>query len=324
MFRLTTPDIMPAMMRIMAALGMMLAVSACVRAAEYHIADDTDVVGSMQTIRARYEDTFVSLARRYDVGYNALRQANPNVDPWLPGAGTLIEIPAEFVLPRAERKGIVINLPELRLYYFPDPHTVVTHPISIGRQDWSTPLGETRIVAKTRNPAWYPPKSIRKEHAENDDPLPKVVMPGPDNPLGRYALQLALPGYLIHGTNKPAGVGMRVSHGCIRLFPEDIKSLFAMVERGTSVRIVNQPLKLGWRQDGLYLEAHRPLEDVDGGEEWDATELTRLFVDATSERYSKVDWHAAEQVMHAARGIPQFVSAGHAGGDAAGATANLR
>jgi L,D-transpeptidase ErfK/SrfK len=317
---------MRAMIRFTAVLGLLLAATLCARAGEYQIADNVDVVGRVQLIHARYEDTFVALARRYDVGYDALEQANPNVDPWLPGAGTPIKIPTEFVLPRAERKGIVINLPELRLYYFPDPHTVITHPISIGRQDWSTPLGETRIVTKTRNPAWYPPKSIRKEHAEHDDPLPKVVPPGPDNPLGRYALQLALPGYLIHGTNKPAGVGMRVSHGCIRLFPEDIKSLFAMVERGAPVRIVNQPLKLGWGQGGLYLEAHRPLEDVDGGEQWNSTELTRLFVAATTNRYSKVDWQAAEQIMHAARGIPKFVSAAAApaSGDGAAATAALR
>lgn len=325
MFRSTAVNIMRAMMRI-TALCAMLAVFAGARAAEFQISDGTDLVGQVQVIHARYEDTFVALARKYDVGYEALRQANPKVDPWLPGAGTLIRIPTEFVLPRAERKGIVVNLPELRLYYYPDPHTVITHPISIGRQDWSTPLGETSIIAKTRNPAWYPPKSIRKEHAQNDDPLPRVVPPGPDNPLGQYALQLAIPGYLIHGTNKPDGVGMRVSHGCIRLFPEDIKSLFSMVERGTPVRIVNQPLKLGWGENGLYLEAHQPLEDVHGGEKWSATELTRLFVDATADRYSKVDWDAAEQVMDKARGIPQFVSVASStiGEDPARATANLR
>jgi L,D-transpeptidase ErfK/SrfK len=304
-------------------IGRLLILSLCLAAvrsglaAEYALSPESDIVGEARVIEARYEDTFVSLARRYDVGYDALRRANPDVDAWLPGEGTKIVIPTQHVLPRAERRGIVINLPELRLYYFPadDSDHVYTHPISIGRVDWRTPLGKTSIVSKSMNPAWYPPQSVREEHAANNDPLPAVVPPGPDNPLGKHALYLAISGYLIHGTNKPQGVGMRVSHGCIRMFPEDIEALYDMVGAGTKVQIVNQPYKLGWGPEGLYLEAHRPLAEET--EAWNATELTRIFVAATQERHAQVEWHAAEEVMTEASGVPEFVSI-------AGTTIDLR
>ena len=304
-----------------AVLGIMLAAFAGgASAAEYWLSDQSEIVGQVQVIKARYEDTFVALARKYDVGYEALRQANPDVDPWLPGEGTEIVIPSQYVLPRAPHTGIVVNVAELRLYYFPstsapppegaDPEGrwVVTHPISIGRMDWSTPIGTTKVVRKVANPSWYPPQSIREEHAAENDFLPRVVPPGPDNPLGKHALRLGLPGYLIHGTNKPSGIGMRVTHGCIRLFPEDIESLFDTVPTGTPVHIVNQPYKLGWGPNGLYLEAHPELEEH-ALRPTDMTELTRLYVAATETRRTDVNWDLAEQVMKAARGIPAFVSA---------------
>jgi L,D-transpeptidase ErfK/SrfK len=281
--------------------------------AEYVLPRDHDVIGEVRRITARYEDTFVALGREHGLGYEELRLANPDVDPWLPGEGTEIVLPTQFVLPQAPRAGIVINVPELRLYYFPadDPDKVVTHPISIGRMDWQTPLGVTTVVAKAANPSWYPPQSIRDEHAARNDFLPAVVPPGPDNPLGNHALRLGLPGYLIHGTNKPSGVGMRVTHGCIRMFPEDIEAMFQNVPTGTRVNIVNQPYKLGWSESGaLYLEAHPPLaEELENGE-WTPTQLTRAFVAATSERRAEVSWDAAEDVMHEARGIPVAVAIG--------------
>jgi L,D-transpeptidase ErfK/SrfK len=232
----------------------------------FAIAPGSDVVGEVQVIRARHEDTFVDIARAYDLGYDEIVAANPGVDPWLPGAGTRIVLPTQFVLPTAPRQGIVLNVAAKRLFYFPPPRPgelpqVVTHPVGIGREDWATPLGTTKVVAKTRDPVWVVPPSIRREHAAEGRPLPARVPPGPDNPLGRYALRLGLPAYLIHGTNKPGGIGMRVSHGCVQLFPEDIESLFAEVPVGTPVQIVNQPLLLGWRGGNLYLEVHPPLED---------------------------------------------------------------
>ena len=229
-----------------------------------------DVVGAMQVLFTRYEDTFTRIARPYNVGYDELRAANPGVDHWLPGDETPVYLPTAFVLPDAPREGIVINVAAMRLYYYTakkDAETgesalsVTTHPIGIGRVDWATPLGEATVTEKVRDPTWYPPASVRKEHAEAGDPLPAVVPPGPDNPLGAHALALSLPGYLLHGTNKPAGVGMRVSHGCIRLYPEDIAALFERVSRGTKVRIVDQPVLAGWRGGELYLEVHQPLEE---------------------------------------------------------------
>lgn len=302
---------MRAMMRRHAPGFLLCLLTAPVWAAEYSISEDIEVIGEPKVITARYEDTFVALAREHNVGFDSLRRANPDVDPWLPGEGTEIVIPSQFVLPRAPREGIIVNVAELRLYYFPERNgdRVITHPISIGRQDWSTPLGVTTITAKQANPSWYPPQSIREEHAAMGDPLPAVVPPGPDNPLGKHSLRLGLPGYLIHGTNKPSGVGMRVTHGCIRMFPEDIESLFGTVPVGTKVRIVNQPYKLGWGADGLYLEAHPPLEE-EASEETvhSATALTHLFVAATEKRMTQVAWDSAERVLQAARGIPEFVS----------------
>jgi L,D-transpeptidase ErfK/SrfK len=228
------------------------------------------VVGEWQVLFARYEDTFTRIARPYNVGYDELRSANPGVDQWLPGEQTPVYLPTVSVLPDAPREGIVINVAALRLFYFTADEdaaagertlAITTHPIGIGQIDWATPLGDATVTDKVRDPTWYPPASVRKEHAERGDPLPSIVPPGPDNPLGGHAMTLSMPGYLLHGTNKPAGVGMRVSHGCIRLYPEDIAALFERVARGTPVRIVDQPVLAGWRDGELYLEVHKPLAE---------------------------------------------------------------
>jgi L,D-transpeptidase ErfK/SrfK len=187
------------------------------------------IAGNSQTTTARYEDTLIDIARLHSLGFNEIRHANPKVDAWLPGEGTEVVLPKRFILPDAPREGIVSNVAEMRLFYYPNPvvgerATVMTYPVSIGRDDWQTPLGETQITAKVKNPVWYRPDSMRKEHAAKDSILPKVVPPDPDNPLGKYALRLALASYLIHGTNKPFGIGMQVTHGCMRLYPEDMKA----------------------------------------------------------------------------------------------------
>ena len=280
-------------------------------ALELALSPDSGIVGETRVIAAEHEDTFVKLARRYNLGFEELKQANPDVDPWLPGEGTEIVLPTQFVLPNAPRRGVIINLPELRLYYFPDGDSgrVITHPVSIGRMEWGTPLGWSKVVSKTVNPAWYPPESIRQEHAAAGDPLPRVVPPGPDNPLGDYAMRLSIPGYLIHGTNKPSGLGMRVTHGCIRMFPEDIEALFNTVPTGTPVNIVNQPYKLAWSGRGFYLEAHPPLDEELEDDGWTMTELTRAFVAATEEgQGGDFDWELAEQAAERSRGVPEFVS----------------
>jgi L,D-transpeptidase ErfK/SrfK len=233
---------------------------------KFEIDDHDDVVGTVQVTEATKEDTLTDIARRFNVGYEEVVRANPGVDVWLPGAGKHIVLPTEFVLPNAPHTGVVINIAAMRIYYFPprqsgEKQLVYTHPIGIGKVGWKTPEGTTRIVRRQQDPIWRPPVSVIKEHHENGDELPAVIGPGPDNPLGRHAFYLAWPGYLIHGTNKPAGVGLRSSHGCIRLYPEDIAEFFDMVPIGTQVRVVNQPAVFGWHDGQLYMQAFGSLED---------------------------------------------------------------
>lgn len=230
--------------------------------ATYPVSEKSDLVGGLQTIGAKSEETLLDIARMHDIGQEEIVQANPGVDRWLPGDGTEVTIPSWHVLPAAKRTGLVLNLPEMRLYAFADKGKIVnTYPVSVGRMDWKTPLGESRIVRKQKDPAWYPPESVKQEAAADGKEMPDMVPPGPDNPLGQYALRLNLSGYLIHGTNKPYGVGMRVTHGCIRLLPEDIEELFGKVKTGARVQLVNQSVKLGWDHETLYMEVHPPLEE---------------------------------------------------------------
>ncbi len=245
-----------------------LLVTGWVLADSYVLSPATDLVGQLQTVKASKKDTFLEIARLFNLGQTEIRLANPGLNPWLLQDGTEVLLPKLFVLPDAPRRGIVLNIPEMRLYYFPparsgEPSKVITHPVSIGRMDWATPLGATRVVAKVKDPVWVPPESIKKEHAADGDLLPNVVPPGPDNPLGKYALRLGIPGYLIHGTDeaKEFGIGMRVTHGCVRMYPEDIERLFPEIPVGTPVTFVNQPIKLGWLNDELYIEVHPPLEE---------------------------------------------------------------
>ncbi len=227
---------------------------------------DQTVIGEPQIVLAGPEDTFSDLARTYGLGYDELLAANPGIDPWLPGEGVPVLLPTQYVLPNAPPHGVVLNIATKRLFYYPQPadgevQQVLTYPIGIGRVGWETPLGETTVVAKAKDPSWWVPASVRKEHAEMGDPLPSVVPPGPDNPLGTRVLKLDMPGYLIHGTNQPYGVGMRVSHGCVRLYPENIEFLYTLVEVGEVVTIMNEPYQIGRRDGLLYFEAHAPLED---------------------------------------------------------------
>lgn len=225
-----------------------------------------DVVGELQVTQVQGEDTLSDIARRFNLGYEEIVRANPGVDPWLPGVGREIVLPTQFVLPNAPREGLVINLAQLRVFYFPkvkegEPRKVITHPIGVGKVGWSTPEGTTKVTGKTKNPTWYPPASVRKEHKEAGDPLPAKVPPGPDNPLGAHMMRLGWPTYLIHGTNKPYGVGMRSSHGCIRFYPEDITELYDEIPVGTKVTVVNQPFVFGWRNDTMYIQAFPVMED---------------------------------------------------------------
>lgn len=285
----------------------------------YHYKEGQNLIGNLQTTYITRHDTFLSLAHHYKVGYYELREANPDVDPWTPTDGAEIIVPAQFILPEL-RRGIYINLAEYRLYYF-SPHEknkVWTFPISIGRGDWLTPIGATTVVDKLVNPSWYPPPSVRKEHEEAGDPLPWMVPPGPDNPLGEYALQLQAESYFIHGTTKPYGIGMKVTHGCIRMRPEDIKTLFDMVARETPVMIEYQPFKSAVEDGVLYFEANA---NVDYEQPKTITPVMRAeFLTAAirsvlqqHQSVGALDWFVIFRHAYAALGIPYPVSLDHPG-----------
>lgn len=284
----------------------------------FEISPDDDVIGQVQVVVIGQHDTLSDVARRFNVGYDEIVRANPGVDPWLPGVGREVVVPTQFVLPAAERKGIVVNLPAMRVFYFPtpkkgEPQVVYTHPIGIGKVGWSTPEGKTTVVSKQENPTWTVPASIREEHRKNGDPLPAVVPPGPDNPLGNHKITLGWPSYLIHGTNKPYGVGMRTSHGCIRMYPEDVAVLFEMVGRGTAVTVVNQPYVFGWHDGELFLQAYDVLED--DKRDWSKSRpkllektLGKRIKQQLADSGGSIDWERVDQLAQAPRGLVVSVS----------------
>lgn len=232
-------------------------------------APGNDVIGEITRTTVEQGETLLDIAREHDLGYNEITAANPGLDPWLPPPGTEIVLPTRYVLPSAPREGIIVNLAEMRLYYYPSraadgERMVMTFPIGIGQEGWSTPLGITEVIDKIKDPSWTVPDSIIAEYEREGVSLPKIMPPGPDNPLGRYALRLGKSRYLIHGTNKPFGVGRRISHGCIRMYPEDIEVLFNEVSAGIGVWIIQQPYKLGRAAGMLFLEAHTPISETDG------------------------------------------------------------
>jgi L,D-transpeptidase ErfK/SrfK len=285
---------------------------ACAQGARYILPTKGDsVVGTVLTVTAEHEDTLLDIGRRYGVGYEEIISANPGVDPWLPGAGTEVLIPTRYVLPDAPRDGIVVNLPEHRLYYYPpvkagEQPIVITYAISTGKMDWKTPLGITKVASKQAMPNWHPPASVRKEHIEKGDPLPAVVPPGPDNPLGEYAMRLGIPGgaYMIHGTNRPAGVGMQVTHGCIRMFPEDIEEFFKLIPVNTKVNLIDQTTKVGWNRGRLVVERHPPLEGSTDPLHSNPAELKRRLEAAMAGRNVDLDWTVAQRVFEMANGVP--------------------
>ena len=271
-------------------------------------AGDT-VLGEIKTVVAEERDTLLDIARKHGFGYQDMKLVNPGVDTWLPGEGKEITLPGKFVLPVAPKEGIVLNVPEMRLYYYlpkkeGQPQEVITHPLGVGREGWNTPYMKTYISEKKKNPNWYPPESIRKEHEEAGDPLPKVVKSGPENPLGYFAMRLGKPEYLIHGTNKPYGLGMRVSHGCIRLYPEDIESLFSQVPLKTSVNIINQPYKVGIKDNVIYVEAHPFLTEDAERFENNLTSVVAHIVELSKDKKYELDWAAAYNAINEPTGLP--------------------
>ena len=306
-----------------------------VGAAEYRLpADGEDLVGALQQVRVEGEDTLLDIALREEVGQREIVIANPGVDRWLPGEGSEVLLPVRFILPDAPRSGIVLNVPEMRLYFYPRHRggsaAVVTYPVSIGRMDWKTPLGTTRVVQKKRNPDWRPPQSIKDAALAEGEPLADVVPAGPDNPLGTRAMRLGIPGYLIHGTNRPFGVGMQVTHGCVRLTPAAVEALFERVRVGTGVNIVDQPIKVGWSDGTLFVEVHPPLEvaadeDVRVEERAARHQQALELVDAAiGDRPVAMDAEVLADAVDAGQGIPVpigFVLTGEQRGEGRGEVA---
>jgi L,D-transpeptidase ErfK/SrfK len=291
-----------------AAMPVLLPGVARATADTFVLAPETQVVGETSKVAAKHDDTLTDIARVHGLGYEEIVWANRKVDIWLPGEGTAVVLPKSFILPGDAREGVVVNIAEYRLYHYYKSNgqlMVSTFPISIGRMDWATPIGRWTVTAKQKDPIWYPPESIRQEHLEDGRGfLAKMVPAGPDNPLGRYAMRLSATGYLIHGTNKPVGVGMQVTHGCIRMYPEDIEWLFPQVPVNTPVQIMNQPYKFGWSGNDLYLEVHPPLEDDRSTREREMTALTEQYVLLTRERPARIDWQAVEDAYRRRDGIP--------------------
>ncbi|WP_089682548.1 L,D-transpeptidase family protein [Billgrantia gudaonensis] len=273
----------------------------------YPLPEEGDLIGEDYTVEARADETLLDIARRHNVGYEEIRRANPEVSVWMPGEGTEVVIPAQRLLPPVPREGIVINVAELRLYYYPEVEEdeiprVETYPIGIGREGFDTPLGKTETTMRIENPAWYPPESVREEAEARGEEAPRVVPPGPDNPLGDHAILLGFDGYLIHGTNRPDGIGMRASRGCIRMFPEDIESMFEQIPVGTQVNIIDQPIKAGWYEGTPYVQAYEPLAEQDEGMALLLEALTLLGQSAGGEAMAALDYEQLRSVVDAPDG----------------------
>ena len=264
--------------------------------------------GHNQSLKAVYEDTLVDLARQYNLGFNEIIRANPNVDKWLPGEGTIIKIPTQHIIPKGfSKKGITINLSEFRGYLIKD-NQLITFPVGLGRMDWKTPLGISTIDLKLEKPAWYPPQSVRDEYKNQGKFLPAEVLPGPDNPLGELAMRISIPGgYFIHGTNRPDGVGMEISHGCIRLFPEDIDYIFQLTDIGTEVILLDQPVKIARIQNDIYLQVHPSYSNQ---HDYNLEKLRieiELLVNNQDELI-QINWDSVESLLKAQNGLATKVT----------------
>lgn len=270
----------------------------------------SDVVGQVQTVVAKQGDTLAQVARDHDMGYEEMVEANPTInDPDHLAAGSVLIIPSQFVLPQAARNGIVVNLAEMRLYYYAKgTGQVVTHPMGIGREGEDTPLGVLSIIQHIPNPTWHVPESIRTMREAEGIFLPKAVPPGPENPLGNYAMRLSNPSYLIHGTNDPlGGIGRRSSSGCLRMYPEDIETLYRMVKNGTPVQVVNAPYKAGWSASGaLYLESHVPLESKEEDDQ-NVARAHQAIQLAMQGRAANIDWDKVSDIAGETQGFPQVI-----------------
>ena len=277
-------------------------------ASVYEFNKTIQTFGNNEFINAVYEDTLVDIARKYNLGFNEIIRANPNVDKWLPGEGTIIKIPAQHIIPKGfSEKGITINLSEFRGYFIKD-NKLITFPVGLGRMDWKTPLGISTIDLKLEKPAWYPPKSVRDEYKNQGKFLPAEVLPGPDNPLGELAMRISIPGgYFIHGTNRPDGVGMEISHGCIRLFPEDIDYIFQLTDIGTEVIILDQPIKIARIENDIYLQVH-PSYSTQYDYDLDKLRIQIELLINNETELIEINWDTVESLLKEQNGLATKVT----------------
>jgi L,D-transpeptidase ErfK/SrfK len=263
----------------------------------------TSIVGELDTYVVEDGDTLLDVGRHFDLGYNEMTSANPGVDPWMPSRDEVLVIPTEFILPEARPLGVIVNIPEMRLYFIQNG-VLVTYPVGLGRDDWRTPEGSFKIRGKTENPTWVIPESIRAEHIrERDDPRTFIAGGDPENPLGLFRLELTLPLYALHGSNMPWGVGMQVSHGCIRLYNEDIALLFREVRVGTPGEFLYQPVKVGTRDGDIYVEVHPDIYSLRGNLEDEANQI--LAKKGWSDR---VDRARLQRAVADQTGVPTVIS----------------
>jgi len=286
--------------------GLLLSIQGA-HATTFDLPQTDNVLGDTQTTTSVGRQPIADVARDYGVGVYEMLEANPHVDPWQPEPGSQLTIPTRFVLPSGPRKGMVLNLAEMRLYFYhPDEPKVSTFPVGIGKPGWATPIGTTTIVSKRETPTWHVPASIQAEHAKNGRKVPNSIPPGPTNPLGEYAMHTGFAGILMHGTIHPGGIGMRSTHGCIRMFPADIEWVFKHTTVGMQVRVVHEPIKVGQRNGDVYLEAHIPLSDprFKGSNTQDA--LIKA-VNAVAGKAAEIRWDNAKRLLKGASGIPEQI-----------------
>ena len=265
-------------------------------------------IGQVQYVKVKPLQDFYAIAQQNDVGFYELVEANPGVNPDNPKVNTVVILPTRYVLPNAPHEGIIINIAEMRLYYFPKHQNhVYTFPVGVGEMNWDTPLGKMKIVQKIKSPTWFVPESIYQFRKKHGDPVPRVVKPGPDNPLGDFAMRLSNRAYLIHGTNEPAGVGQRSSAGCIRMYPKDIAALFAMVPKGTPVNIINQPYKLGRFDNELLLEAHQPFKEDKAKYPTDGSFVEAMLTAYANQQFVQWSLPLAKQAAQDQTGLPAVV-----------------
>jgi L,D-transpeptidase ErfK/SrfK len=256
------------------------------------------VIGMSAQHTVKLKETLLDIARDYGLGYNEMEDLYPKLDPWVPPEGTELLIPTQWILPQPTKAEILINVAELRLYYFLKKINMVkTYPIGIGDLGWFTPLGFFKVNEKRVHPTWHIPKSLQAKYGV------KIISPGPENPLGDHWMGIGN-SYGIHGTNFPWAVGRLVTHGCIRLYPEDIKNLFPLVKIGTLVEIIYEPVKLGFQEGRVFAEVHKDIyHKIKNFKEYGLNRLKEMGLE------NLVDLDKFEEVLMRQEGLPQDISA---------------